>query len=501
MQNKKQLDLLIINPGNAHQVYQGLAMSLTAIEPPTFSLLVASYVRSAGYSVDIIDVPSSGFSDDAVAQTVCDENPRLVGMFVYGHHPSASTQNMPSAKSVCDAIKNIKPQIKIMISGTHPAALPSQTLIEESVDYVCDRDGFETTVALLQHLKNGRSINDVPSLWYWERDVLLPQIRNNPPASLMTSDELNSSISSPAWDLIDFSKYRSHNWHSFGHIQSRSPYASMYTSLGCPFSCQFCCINSPFGKPSYRLWHPDNIIKQLNTLANNGVYNVKFVDEMFVLNKSHVIGICDRIIESGLKFNIWAYARVDTVEDIFLDKLKQAGFNWLGLGIESSSKFVRDGANKIYTNDDILTTVRTIQSHGIYVAGNYIFGLPDDTHESMQDTLDMSIELNCEFANFYSCMAYPGSDLYKMAIKNNWDLPSSWIGYSQHSYETFPLRTEALTSAEVLRFRDHAFKVYFSNTKYQDMISRKFSDNDVDEINSVLSFDLKRKILEPTNIS
>ncbi|MEZ4752549.1 MAG: hypothetical protein R3B54_18525 [Bdellovibrionota bacterium] len=75
----------------------------------------------------------------------------------------------------------------------------------------------------------------------------------------------------------------------------------------------------------------------------------------------------------------------------------------------------------------------------------------------MQETLDLAIEANCEFANFYSAMAYPGSKLYSMAVEQGWALPENWIGYSQHSYESFPLRTENLTNAEVLKFRDEAF--------------------------------------------
>ena len=141
-----------------------------------------------------------------------------------------------------------------------------------------------------------------------------------------------------------------------------------------------------------------------------------------------------------------------------MEKLNRAGFRWLALGIESGSKHVRDGVEKgRFGQEDIIKVVRKIQNAGINVIGNYIFGLPDDTLETMQDTLDLAIEANCEFANFYCAMAYPGSKLYDLALERNWALPESWIGYSQHSFETRPLPTEKLTSAEVLKFRDEAF--------------------------------------------
>ena len=99
-----------------------------------------------------------------------------------------------------------------------------------------------------------------------------------------------------AWDLLPMEKYRAHNWHCFDHINDRSPYASIHTSLGCPFKCSFCCINAPFGKSSYRTWSPECVIKEIDLLVERyGVKNIKFVDEMFVLNRDHVLSLCDLI--------------------------------------------------------------------------------------------------------------------------------------------------------------------------------------------------------------
>jgi radical SAM superfamily enzyme YgiQ (UPF0313 family) len=245
------------------------------------------------------------------------------------------------------------------------------------------------------------------------------------------------------------------------------------------------------------MWSPETVITEIDTLVQRyGVRNIKFVDEMFVLNANHVLGICDRIIERGHDLNIWAYARVDTVKDQFLDKLRAAGFRWLALGIESGSKHVRDGVEKgRFGATDILKTVRKIQDAGIHVIGNYIFGLPDDTRESMQETLELALEANCEFANFYCAMAYPGSKLYQMAIEKGWQLPDSWIGYSQHSYETQPLRTEALSSAEVLQFRDEAFRRYFSDPTYLARVQDKFGPEVVQHLGQMTKIRLKRKIL------
>ena len=139
---------------------------------------------------------------------------------------------------------------------------------------------------------------------------------------------------------------------------------------------------------------------------------------------------------------------------------------------------------------DTLSRVRTA---GINVGANYIFGLPEDDMESMQATLDLASELNAEWANFYCTMAYPGSALYDLALRKGWPLPEDWGGYSQHSVNTLPLPTNYLSAAEVLRFRDAAFKTYFGNPRYLKMIDRKFGPETVQHIREMASHTLVRE--------
>ena len=313
-----------------------------------------------------------------------------------------------------------------------------------------------------------------------------------------------------AWDLLPMEKYRAHNWHCFGGLD-RQPYASFYTTFGCPYHCSFCCIQAPFKSGekvagwkesvnSYRFWSPKAVIAQIEKLVTRyGVKNIKIADEMFVLNPRHVHGICDAIIERGFDLNIWAYARVDTVKEDMLDKLKRAGFNWLAFGIEAASERVRDDVDKGFGQEEIFRTIEKVRAAGINVIGNYIFGLPEDSLETMQATLDLALELNCEFANFYSAMAYPGSQLYKLAIEKGWPLPESWSGYSQHSVDSLPLPTRHLTGADVLRFRDQAFQIYFQNPTYLDAIREKFGQPTVNEIKAMISYDLNRDCLVGKN--
>jgi radical SAM superfamily enzyme YgiQ (UPF0313 family) len=486
------VDVLLINPASRAAVYQELGNTFSAIEPPSIAALFAGYLRKNGLSVEMIDAPAHNLGPHDVARIVAENfDPTLIVLVVYGFQPSASTQNMPAAGETCGALKQLSPTYKILMTGTHPAALPEKTMREESVDFVCDGEGPETIYQTVLALKaRGSGYEKIPDLWFREGERVI----SNPPGRLIS--DLDEEMPGAAWDLLPMTRYRAHNWHCFEHIHERTPYASLHTSLGCPYKCSFCCINAPFGRSSYRMWSPDTVIKEIDVLVKKyGVRNIKFVDEMFVLNRNHVLGICDRIIERGYDLNIWAYARVDTVKDELLDKLGRAGFRWLALGIESGSNHVRDGVEKgRFGTAQILEVVRRIQNAGINVIGNYIFGLPDDTRHSMQETLDLAIEANCEFANFYSAMAYPGSQLYRMAAEKGWELPDSWIGYSQHSYETKPLPTESLSAAEVLKFRDEAFMKYFSNPKYLDMARNKFGADVVKHIEDMTTIKLKREL-------
>ncbi len=244
---------------------------------------------------------------------------------------------------------------------------------------------------------------------------------------------------------------------------------------------------------------PEKVVAEIELLYTRyGVKTFKIIDEMFVLNDRHVKAICELLASKPFapELNIWAYARVDTVKPGMLPMLRRAGIKWLALGIESGSSLVRDGAQKSFDQADIVEIVREIQRADINVLGNFIFGLPDEDRRSMRDTLDLANELNCEFANFYSAMAYPGSPLYEQASKEGWPLPQSWNGYSQHSYDCLPLPTAALTAAEVLRFRDEAFIEYFSRREYRDTVAEKFGAETLKHTEHMLGQRLRRKLLE-----
>jgi hypothetical protein len=145
MASDRQVDVVLVNPGDRQAVYQQLGNEFSAIEPPSLAALFATYLRRKGLTVAIVDAPARNLSPVATAAAIADTyQPALIVIVVYGFQPSGSTQNMPAAGETARALKELLPDCKIMMTGTHPAALPRRTLEEETIDFVCAREGPDT---------------------------------------------------------------------------------------------------------------------------------------------------------------------------------------------------------------------------------------------------------------------------------------------------------------------------------------------------------------------
>jgi len=503
----RQLDILFVHPNSSRKVYQELNKKHSAIEPPIWAAMLANHCRTRNFGVQILDCEAERLSSKNSAENIKNYNARIICFVVYGQQPSASSQNMSGAIKTAECVKELVPDAKILFVGGHVAALPYEVLDESCVDMVCQNEGVYTISNLLKvkNLDDENFLKKVNGLGFKNSDGLIIM---NKPEKIVPKSMLEHDLPGMAWDLLpDFSKYRTAGWHSWSNNTENSPFASLYTSLGCPYKCSFCMINivnrtkqgnniSSADSNVFRFWDPEFIIKQFDYFAENGVKNIKIADELFVLNPRHFKKICGLIIERGYDFNIWAYSRIDTCKPEYLEILKKAGVNWLGLGIENPNQVLRreihkDGFKevKIY---DIIEYMRNVD---INIGANYIFGLPMDTKESMKETLDFALENLSEMANMYCAMAYPGSPLYLQAKQKGWKLPEKYEGYSQHSYSTKNISNDNLTAQEILKFRDEAWMKYHTNENYLSLLESKFGFESKKNVQETTKIKLKRKIL------
>jgi len=512
MNAKKKIDCLFLITKSSSKTYQKLSATYSAIEPPTWALLLAQSMRSVDYEVRILDANAEDLSKEEILERILNFSPRLICIVVYGQNVNAGTTNMSGAVHISNFLKNENIKIPISFIGSHVQALPLETLAKEkSIDFLFTNEGVYALRNVLK-LKDFSStqLEQIKGIAMRKDDKIIL----NMPEKIVPNEKMDEDLPGYAWDLLPFKKnpldlYRSPMWHAEYDFEKRSPYASLQTSLGCQFGCNFCMINiinrddnkeigvaSDYSK--MRFWSTDFIIKEFDKLISMGVKTIRIVDEMFLLNPKYYIPLCEKLAERNKDdtLRIWSYSRIDTVKRPEILKLvRKAGIKWLALGIESGDKSVRLEVDKGKFEDvDVRKVIDKLHESDINVMANYIYGLPGDTRETIEKTFQLSLELCTAGWNTYGAMALPGSLLYKNALEKGTKLPETYEGYSFHSYETLPLPTEKLTAKEIITLRDDAFNKYHNHKPFLKLIEKKFGKKAAENIAEMTKIKLKRKI-------
>lgn len=508
-------DILFISPNNSATIYQSLAGKYSAIEPPTWALLLAESCRAKGHVVKILDTLAEQLSDKEALNRIKILNPSVICFVVYGQNVNAGTANMSGAVRLSNYLKVHGITQLIGFVGSHVQALPKKTLESEaSIDFVFLNEGVFSLLNLLEkkafEIEKLKEIDGI-AIRYGDGVVFTGTPK------VVPSDQIDLVMPGYAWDLLPYKDkpldlYRSPYWHAQYVDDRRSPYAAIQTSIGCQFKCGFCMINlinkndaTEVSRASdytgMRHWSIDFVGKELCKLINMGVKTIRITDEMFLLNKKYYLPIINLLKELNVNDDLclWAYSRIDTVPDpTILADIRKAGFRWLCLGIESGEKSIRLEVSKgKFDEVDVEKVIRQVEDAGIHVMANYIYGLPGDTEESIQATYELSVKLNTLGWNTYAAMALPGSPLYVDALsEKDVVLPTTYEQFSFHSYETIPLPTNKLRASRVLQLRDQKFTEYFSRKELLDKVRLCFGDVAVDNIIEMNTKVLKRKIIE-----
>ena len=511
MKKRDNLDCLFLVTKSSKKTYQKLSHTYSAIEPPTWALLLAESTRSVGFKVDILDANAENLSVEEILKRIKDNSPKLICLVVYGQNVNAGTTNMSGAIHTSEYLKKFI-STPISIIGSHVQALPIETLKKEkSIDFVFTNEGVYSLRNLLNLIDfSSNNLAKIKGIAFRNQNKIII----NAPEKIVPNEKMDIDLPGYAWDLLPFKKkpldlYRAPMWHAEYDFEKRTPYASLQTSLGCQFGCNFCMINilnrndndeigvaSNYSK--MRFWSTNFIIKEFDKLIKMGVKTIRIVDEMFLLNPKYYIPLCEQLAERNKddSLRIWSYSRIDTVKRPEILKLvRRAGIKWLALGIESGERSVRLEVDKGKFEDvDVRKVIQKVHEADINVMANYIFGLPGDTKETVKKTFDLSLELCTAGWNTYGAMALPGSYLYKKALEEGNQLPDTYEGFSFHSYETLPLSTEKLSAKEIITLRDEAFNQYHNHKPFLNLIEKKFGKEAVKNIVEMTKITLKRKI-------
>lgn len=448
--------VILITPNSKSINYGLTSAEFSAVQPNIYmNLLESVYNNVKKIPCESIHMEADGMSIENVIDYLRLAAPEEVGVICSGSNPSASTMTMVGAVELCKAIKEHLPNQKTFIWGGHPTVLPERTKLETGVDRVIVGDDF------------GCEPRDIPMV---------------------------------DWASIDPSKFRAHNWHCFGpDIDDRSPYAVIWTTLGCPYQCEFCCINNVFEKRIYKMRDMKDVIAEIDYLVKEfGIKHLKIMDELFVSkNHKRLDEFCDALIERNYGLNMWCFARTDTVNPELLAKLKKAGVNWIAYGFESIHQNMVTDQRKGSKVDQYEKVIKWTKEAGISIIADFIAGFWEDNYETLEATYDFMCRMNFEFINLYPLFAYPGTPLYDRYLKDGIiEEPKSWKEYSLYGYECKPCKTKHLTAAEVLWWRDMKYVAYYQRPEYLSMIEEKYGKKTRDHVASMASTILPRKIVK-----
>jgi anaerobic magnesium-protoporphyrin IX monomethyl ester cyclase len=151
-------------------------------------------------------------------------------------------------------------------------------------------------------------------------------------------------------------------------------------------------------------------------------------------------------------------SRVDTVSPQLLRAIKRAGCWMIGYGIESGNQGVLDSVKKGTTLADAVSAVRMAHEVGLEVTGHCILGFPGESVKTMQETIDFAKFLRLDYAQFYCAVAFPGSVMYKQAVKSGWLDTDDWR-YFEQNFSV--ISTNGLKSADIMAARDKAYKEFY----------------------------------------
>ncbi|MEI8011747.1 MAG: radical SAM protein, partial [Candidatus Omnitrophota bacterium] len=424
-------DLIILTTINFKKnLYAVTSDAFSAIPPNIQQGLLASYLKNKGFRVEIIEAEVDNILIDQLIAILKDKKPRLTGIICTGANPASSTMVMAGVNAFYKEFNAQKTNLKTFIWGPHPTVLSERTLRETDADFVIRGEGWHTIPALFSAISNGLPIDNIPGLSYLDPQGIYHQ---TPDPVLLTDLNILPPVD---WEVMRPSRYRAHNWHAFGELSHRTPYAVVWTSFGCPFACNFCSINNLFlGKRTQRFRSIANVVDEITILREkHGVRHIKILDELFVVNEKRIDEFCDRLEAKQYDLNIWAYSRVDTINRRMLKRLKKIGMNWISYGFESSAATLLNDAKKGTTDTDVDRVIRDTQEEGLSICADVVFGLSEETAETMQQTYDFIVKYNFEWANIYPVFAYPGTSLF-----NQQRNPESWEEYSLYGYGCIPM--------------------------------------------------------------
>jgi len=371
---------------------------------PSWALMsLGSVLKQQGVQVELLDLLSTRFSWRKIEECLARFQPDLIGA-------TSVTMNFPLAVKIIQHCKAVAPQSITVMGGPHVTFTAQETIRHfPEVDIIVRREGEETIKELIRALEDGSRLPEVKGLTFRQNGAII-QTEDRP--FIQNLDLLPL----PDRTLFPLARY----------LAMRVP-ASVLTSRGCPNGCSFCVGYQMTGRKG-RFRDPLRVVDEIESALLLGFEEVCIDDDLFTRNRQHVLAICDEIGRRGLKFKMYIFARVDTVNPLLLKKLKEAGCAMICFGLESGNQKVLDKANKRTTLARARRAVEFCQDVGISPFGSFILGLPGETRETMEETYSFARSLGIPYG-FHLLAPFPGTKIREKAedyglkiLSDDWSL-------------------------------------------------------------------------------
>ncbi|HAF94694.1 MAG: hypothetical protein A2021_05705 [Elusimicrobia bacterium GWF2_52_66] len=407
------------------------------ITPPLGLGYLASYLERQGIEVVIIDALKERIDNSGVLKRVLQEKPDAVGI-------NCLTAYYEEAVDLSRLLKNNG--LRCIIGGVHPTFLPFSTLSDSGADFVICGEGELALSELLRNRFDHRGIKGVYTIQDLKSDS------DTIPRGDIVEDL--DSLPFPDWAQIRPDTYP---LAPHGAIIKNFPAAPVMATRGCPYNCTFCASPKFYGR-RVRSRSVANVIEELKLLVNT--YHVKeihFEDNNLTLNKEFITELCRQIIASGLKFD-WACPngiRADKVDEPLIRLMAASGCYYFAFGIESANPKILKNINKEENIETIKKAIDWADKAGMSCQGFFIFGLPGETAETIEETIKFARDSRLSRAQFMILDVLPGSSLWdtlKGKFKPNW---------RKNSYKEPEWIPETLTADQLKKAQARAFRVFY----------------------------------------
>lgn len=399
---------------------------------PFFLSYATAVLKKNGINAVIVDAIAEWLSDEEFLERVRGFSPDLVLI-------EAATASIENDLEWAQRIKDINEHIKIVFSGTHVTALGREFLEENpDIDYLIVGEYEYALLELSKSLKNGKPPQNISGLIYRDRDGKI--ISNGRAEGIVNLDDL------PLPERLTLPIY---NYNDDG-AGTPSPTVQVMASRGCPFGCIFCLWPQVlYGNKKYRFHSPIRVVDEMEMLIKEyGFKGIYFDDDTFNIGKDRILKTCREIKRRKIKVPWSIMARADTSDYQTFKAMKGAGLRALKFGLESASQELLDNCGKELKLSAVEKAVDNCKKLGIKVHLAFMFGLPQETKKTIEDTIAYALKLDPNSAQFSLATPFPGTEYYKVLEKKEQLVTKDWSRYDGNMHVVF--RQENLSAKEFI---------------------------------------------------